>query len=360
MANDYQSGTENAAATAESAGILYGRKWLIQVFKPNNSTVKENDKGGSGAGNTTGTNSDIALDVSDLRCIFTAKYDFNAFVSIGTLVIYNLSQKTEKAIIEEGFQISIQAGYEKGQYGEIFTGDIIQVIRNREDGINYKLEILAARSIKDFDWNFVRSSIAANSTPREQIKEVCEKADTKLKSGDISPNISQQPLPRGKIFFGKPFKYLRDIAIHNNAFFGMNAKKEVTMTGVNDEIPEDMVVHLTPESGLVGTPKYTDNGIIIKMLLDARVQPRTLVKIDNSIIQGQLVTIDPQMNATNKNEQRNQKVMFDEDGEYMVLSVTHKGDTWGDEWTTEVVGLSRNGRAPLPTAVSSPEQSLQA
>lgn len=340
----------------EKLGIQYGRRWEIRVYKPGKDETGQRS-----------VDKDMAIDVSDLRCIFTVKYDVNSFITIGTLAIYNLNVETETSIIKEGMQISIFAGYEQAQYGEVFTGDIIQIIRNREDGVNYKLEILAANAIKDFDWNFVRSSIAANSDPRQQIKAVCEKADKKMQVGEVSKNLSQQTLPRGKILFGKPFKYLRDIAIHNNAFFEKSGGK-VNMHGVNDEIPENMTVKLAPETGLVGTPKYTDNGIIIKTLLDPRIKPRTLIWIDNSIIQRTLISIDPQMqtkkdtkgNASASNEQQNQKNMFDKDGEYEALSITHQGDTWGDEWTTEIIGLSRNGRVAIASAIASPEQSLQA
>jgi short-subunit dehydrogenase len=65
-----------------------------------------------------------------------------------------------------------------------------------------------------------------------------------------------------------------------------------------------------------------------------------LIKIDNSIIQGQLVNIDPQMQG--KSNQTPQNQIFDESGEYEVLSLTHSGDTWGDDWSTEVVGIGRN------------------
>ena len=338
----------------ENIGIQYGRRWEIRIYKPGKDENGERS-----------VDEDIAVDVSDLRCIFTAKYDWNSWVAIGTLTVYNLNAVTEAGIIEEGMQISIFAGYEQAQYGEVFTGDIIQIIRNREDGVDYKLEILAARGIHDFDWNFVRSSIAANSAPREQIEELGKKADKPIEIGEVSDQISQQKLPRGKILFGKPYKYLRDIAIHNNMFFEKNSHNKVDFHGVNDEIPENMCVSVAPESGLVGTPKYTDNGIIIKTLLDPRIKPATLVKIDNSLIQRTLIQFDPQMNTKqnsqgSSNEQKNQKTMFDEDGEYEALCVTHQGDTWGDTWTTEIIGLSRNGRVPIASAIASPEQSLQA
>ncbi len=323
-------------------GILYGRKWQITIYK------KDEDP-----------DSDTAIDVSDLKCTFKCTYNADTALAVGTLVVYNMNATTEAGIITEGFQFSIFGGYEQGQYGEIYTGDIVQVIRNREDGVNYRLEMIAVHGSAQFDRNWVKASVAAQATIRERAQAVLQKADTPLEEGEISENLPEQPLPRGRIFFGKPYKYLRDIAIANNAFFELNSEKKVNMTCINDEIPEDMCLVLTPETGLVGTPKYTDNGIHIQMLLDARVKLRSLVKIDNSLIQGQLISIDPKMSEKSQGSQQNQQSVFDKDGEYMVLQIVHSGDTWGDDWTTSVIGIGREGRTGLASNVTSAEQTQQ-
>jgi hypothetical protein len=347
----------------KAGGILYGRKWLISIFK--HAYKDKLDDKGAPVKDKNGhikqerdTEHDIQIDVSELRCIFRCQYNLNTALSVGTLVVYNLSAATEAEIIKEGFQFSVFGGYEQGQYGEIFTGDIVQVIRNRENGIDYRLEIIAVRSKMDFDWNFVRSSVAAQSTPREVVQAVCKDADKPLEAGKVSEKIPEQALPRGKILFGRPIKYLRDMCIHNNAFIEQNAEGKVEMHTLNDEIPQNMCLELTPESGLIGTPRYTDQGIQIKMLLDARVKLQSLIKINNEIIQKQLISIDPNMQG--KNNQQPQQNVFDKDGEYQVLSITHSGDTWSDDWSTEVVGIGRNGRTGLPTAVNTQQQSLQA
>ena len=83
-----------------------------------------------------------------------------------------------------------------------------------------------------------------------------------------------------------------------------------------------------------------------------------MIKIDNSLIQGQLISIDPQMKEK-KEQMASQNQVFNKDGQYEVLSITHSGDTWGDDWSTEVVGISRNGPKGLQTAIASPEQTLQ-
>ena len=34
--------------------------------------------------------------------------------------------------------------------------------------------------------------------------------------------------------------------------------------------------------------------------------------------------------------------LIDPDGEYRIMSVTHSGDTYGDTWQTEAIGVGRN------------------
>ena len=323
----------------EVLGKLYGRKWKICVYKKGETK-----------------DSDMAMDVSNLKCTFKLERKRGQPVTLCTLVIYNMNQTTEKEIIEAGFQISIEAGYEQAQYGEIYTGDIIQVIRNRENVVDYKLEILALEGSEIFDGNFVAATCAANSKPRDVIDTVAKKANNKIEVDQVTDKISKQPLPRGKVLFGTPTKYLREMSIWNNAWFKAN-KGKLKLCSLADEVKEDEVLQLSPTTGLVGAPKYTDKGIIIKCLLDSRIKLETMIKIDNELIQKQLIAY----NSSNpsQNNQPDQKTMFDQDGEYSVISLTHSGDTWGDEWFTEVVALSRGGAATLLDAMQDDKTNMR-
>jgi hypothetical protein len=345
---------ESAEAQAPTRrGRLYGRKWKITIYKP--AYKKDED------GNQTDERDpehDTEMDVSLLKCEFQTKTTTETAVQIGTLVVYNMNAATEKEIIEEGFQISIFGGYEEGQYGDIFTGDIVQVFRNRENGTDYRLEIVALKGMQSLFANHVRSTIAAGSTPRDVVDVVAQQADKKIGVGEVTDELPQQTLPRGKVLFGTPAKYLRDLCTWNDAAYWEGDDGKLTVETVEQEIPEDRVLVLTPNTGLVGTPVYTDQGIQIKMLLDARVKLRSMIKIDNEIIQRQAVQIDPGT-GQQKSDQLPQTAQFDQDGEYQVFSVEHRGDTWGDEWTTSVVGVSRNGRMGFLTAVNGAGQTMK-
>lgn len=328
-------------------GRLYGRKWQVLIFKP--AYIEKTDENG----NTTkekDPDHDVQIDVSDLRCVFKTKANIDTIAQTCTLVVYNMNANTEKEIIEEGFQISIYGGYDEGQYGQVYIGDIVQIYRNRENGIDYRLEIIAIAGAKEYCSNFVKSALAAGSTPREQINQIAKSADRKFGVGEVSEELQERPLPRGKVLFGTPAKYLRDICMWNDANFWSGADGKLVLKTVEQVIPEDQVLVLTPTTGLVGTPAYSDDGIHIKMLLDPRVVLQSMIKIDNEIIQRQAM----QINADGKKNPNavNQNTVFDKDGEYQVFSIEHSGDTWGDDWTTSVVAASRSGRQAKLAAVT--------
>lgn len=339
----------------ERSGRLYGRKWKVLIYKPayKNTTTQSVGEGGSMSVSERDPEHDIAIDVSLLRSVFKVEAAIETQVAICTLEVYNMNAATEGEIIREGFQISIEGGYEEGQYGEIFSGDIVQVIRNRENGVDYKLEILALRGSSMFDLNFAKCSIAAGSKPRDVIDTLSKNTRQEIVVGEVSESLSDQALPRGKVLFGTPSKYLRDLAIGNDAFYWAGDDGKLIVKKVTDEIPADQVLVLSPGTGLVGTPQYSDDGIHIKMLLECRVKLMSLVKIDNELIRKSLLSLS----IGGGNNKLAQQSQFDEDGEYQVFKLIHQGDTWGDTWTTEVVGIGRNGRGGLLVSQENANQS---
>ncbi len=339
-----------AEESKERTGRLYGRKWKVTIYKTAYKTTKNKD--GTSSITVEDPEHSTAVDVSLLRCVFKVEAAIETQVAVCTLEVYNMNPAAEGDIIREGFQVSIEGGYGESQYGEIFTGNVVQVLRNRENGVDYKLEILALRGSSTFDLNYAKCSIAAGSKPRDVIDALTRNSRQAITIGEISPNLSDQALPRGKVLFGTPSQYLRDIAIGNDAYYWAGEDDKLIVKKISDEIPADQVLVLTPDTGLVGTPQYGDDGIHIKMLLDCRVKLLSLIKIDNELIRKSLLSI----NVGGGNNNLAQQSQFDEDGEYQVFKLVHQGDTYGDTWTTEVIGIGRNGRGGLLVSLENANQ----
>ena len=276
---------------------------------------------------------DIALDVSGLRCIFIVKYDMSGR-AVCALQIYNLSPGTEATILKKGYKVTIMAGYQQSRYGVIFSGDIIQTFTNRNNGTDYIAEIFAINYQNIYQANTIRTNLAAGSEPRETLQAIANNADTSLKFGKITEGLNRQKMPRGEVLFGDVKTFVRDLTFFDDAFDIINANGEIEITKFNDTIPEGMALEVTPHNGLIGAPVYSDDGIIIPMLLDSRVKIRSLLKIPNNIILRQQANFDFNNGVTSQIDK------FEATGEYLVASFTHEGDTHGDVWKTEAIGFS--------------------
>lgn len=302
--------------------FLYIRKYQILVAK------------------TDGT----ALDVSNLRCTFHIEKTYHAKANYSEIVIYNLSAETEGTIINEYDRVIVNAGYQgvdpngnPKQYGKIFDGNIIQCLRDREDdNVNYKLTLICGDADNYLNSAFVKQTMNAGITHRQMINALASQATITTDIGKISPDLKEVQLPRGKVFFGTPKQYLREIAADNNASFWMD-NGEIHVEKPTDNFGQAIVV--TPETGLIGTPQMaSDGGISIKMLLNANIGLMSMIKLDNSNIRQA------------KLQGKQKPTMLDQDGQYQAYKIIHDGDTRGQNWYTSITGVSRTGKLPIQLA----------
>ena len=287
--------------------ILYGRRYRVFIADQNDNN---------------------ALDVSQLRCTFNCVKSIME-AAYSEVTIYNLSPATENEIIKEGFKIYLEAGYEGSQYGQVFYGNIIQPIRDKEGGTTYKLILIAMDSDLFRISGMSNFSIVRGQNSRSIIEQVANNSTVSAQLGNISQSLSDVRLTRGKVVFGLSQDYLRQLAQSENATFYMEDGK-INIIKATD-LPENEIFDLSPSSGLIGVPVQNDLGATIKMLLNPRVKLGTYLHIDNSLIRNQ------------QYQQGQVPRVLDQDGIYRVIKVTHTGDTRGNDWYTEVETITQAG-----------------
>lgn len=295
--------------------------------------------------------SDIAVDISNLKCLFTIEKKLGGFSiakEMCTFEVYNVNPETEKIILKDGYGLTIEAGYENGRYGKIFEGDIIQAVNTIEEE-NFKITILAMSGQEEIASNFVKCS-TNSSTRKEQLKIMGQKARIPIQIEDKTEDYStDNELPRGKVFFNSVEKYYSDYGRRmGNIFFYLDSMRKKTKDSTETEQKAKIVIQslmnvisnmsaieLSPETGLIGIPQVCDNGVIIKCLLDPRLTIEGYVKLKDSMIQRGLV-------QPFSGQGFNQTAMIDPESEYKIYSIKHMGDTYGDTWISEVIGVGRN------------------
>ena len=157
----------------------------------------------------------------------------------------------------------------------------------------------------------------------------------------------EQTLPRGRVFFGEPKKYFRSIAADNNAqWFIENGELNIGRIQ-DDPTPEKNALVINPDNGLIGSPQQIEDGVTFRTLLNPTLKialPAMWVKLDMTQIVAMKVNIGQL------------QTKLDEDGLYRICSVIHTGDSRGQEWYTECIGVTFMGRlaALLETAQESP------
>lgn len=148
-------------------------------------------------------------------------------------------------------------------------------------------------------------------------------------------------LPRGKVMYGMTKNYVRELSESTNTQWHFSSG-QLNMVPV-DGVLEGPAVVLTANTGLIGLPTQTLDGIIVRCLLNSDIKVGRLLKLDNASIQAAQFSAD--FKALNE-----QLPSISRDGFYKALAVNHNGDTRGPNWYTEIICSSLDGTQPTTAA----------
>lgn len=295
----------------------------------------------------TDAKDEVALDVSDLRITFEVRYA-REISNYSTLHIYNLNQETEKRIISEGDRVIIEAGYESEgddkpqRYGKIFDGQVVYPTRSKENNTDYVLTLLCIDGNNLLDKNFISRSLNRGLNQRQLLQAVCDGGRVKIPIDYASQGLSSQQLPRGRVIFGECKDCIADIARGNAAgYYIMDGKLHVTK--MTDTVTGEALV-TSPTTGLIGMPTQTQYGASFRMLMNPAVKLGTMIQIKNSEMNE--YQAQPGQVAT----------PMDDDWIYQAIEVVHAGDTRGNDWYTNVTGISRYGTGSLAALMTNAAQ----
>lgn len=274
--------------------------------------------------------------------------------------VYNLSDHTVKSIKQQAApntptfvpgsaeyaRLTLQAGYQNGNFGVIFDGRIRQIKSGRENPTDTYLDILAQDGDIAYNFGVCNTTLAKGSSIADRQKAIVvafSKAQPEVTAANIG-QVAQATggiLPRGKVLFGMARDYQRDLCATTGTTWSIqNGKVQVLpLTGY---LPGEAVV-ITSRTGMIGLPEQTDNGIRVRCLLNPRLQVGGLVKLDNRSIQQALFNV--QFTALNLLPR------LDADGLYRLYVVEHHGDTRGQEWYSELICLAVDGTAAQGSSV---------
>lgn len=280
-----------------------------------------------------------ALDLSEYKIRFRigqATVDNPKFADI---YIYNLSPNTmnrlsgEKGFGEVGQTVILEAGY-GNELAIIFKGQVFQYRRGRDNPTDTWLCILAQSGNQAINYGVVNKTHPAGMTQqqiRDELKEEYKKCGV---DAGYMCDVSDQALPRGKSFIGMLRDYTKQFMQTNDTDLVIEDDKVVMIPrgGSTDE----PAFAMTPKTGMIGMPQLTTEGLRVTCLLNPRLKWGGKIQVDISHIQTQAYDVSYSGQYVDQ-PYKNLETAQGQDGFYNVVSVTHSGDTRGDEWYSELV-----------------------
>ena len=285
-----------------------------------------------------------ALDLSALRIKFSVKRSNAMTPNAADIRVYNLEEKTANLISKEFTRVILQAGYDSN-YGVIFQGSIKQVIVGRESGTETFIEIIASDGDLAYNFAIVSTSLKKGATQQQQVDAaVATMSPLGVTAGGNTVVEATPQLPRGKVMFGNARNYLRDSAQTVGASWSIQDEK-VVFVAKNAYLPGQAVV-LNSQTGMIGAPQQTLQGVNVKCLLNPNIQIATKIQLDSSQIQRLAINLSVPGTAAAI------PAPLTTDGVYFVLVAEHVGDTRGIEWYSNLVTLFIDPTLPINKGVA--------
>ena len=276
------------------------------------------------------------LDVSELRIRFHVEQALVGKPGHAVITVNNMANDTAQRIQREGAPVILQAGHE-GNAGLIFRGTAIQIRRGRESQTDTFLEITAIDGDVAYMYATVNVSMAAGWTHTDQLKEMQKGMQAKGVDPGYTGELYQNKAVRGKALFGAVRDHMHDFSVSTGTEWAINMGK-MDVVPVGGILPDEAFL-LTPDTGLIGMPTQSVDGIHVRALLNPCFRAGAQVKLQNSSI------VMAQINPAYADVTYNAPI--DLDGAYKIYSVSHTGDTRGNDYYTDMICTGLNTPPPL-------------
>lgn len=279
------------------------------------------------------------LNLAGLTINFSIKKTDAQSPNTAAIRVYNLNQETVSRLKKEFTRITLQAGYESN-YGGIFDGNIKGAVEGKENGVDTFLDIQAADGDGAYNFAVVNATLGAGATQRDQILAASKQMQALgVNDGYIADDTDGVALPRGKVMYGMSRDYIRQSAQTAQCSWSIQDGK-VQVIPLSGVLPNSAIV-LSSQSGLIGRPEQSDDGVKFRCLLNPMIRVGGMVQIAAKDIQ--LAKLEE---TNQEGKPKPAPPALNNDGFYRVIELSYIGQSRGTDWYCEGVGLNIDITAP--------------
>jgi len=294
------------------------------------------------------------IELGALRVVFEVRRGDTQTPNTCDCRVYNLSTNTSNQLRYRGAseftQLCLKVGYQEQPLAQIFYGSIKQVRQGREDQKNSYIAITAADGDEPYNFAPIAMTLAAGHTPLQGVQSILANMAAFANAGSPTGASGGQPITqglmptfdpnqaiRGRVFFGSNRDEMRDFAKNQGCNWWID-NGQLTVVPLTSYIATNPIL-ITPSTGLIGVPEQTQNGLMVRVLINPAIKIGHVIKLDSSDINQLRLGVDSQSNVSNSNLSQSQ-AKLNGDGLYYVMRAEHFGDTRGTSWYTDLTCLA--------------------
>lgn len=300
-----------------------------------------------------------ALDLSDFRTTFHISQAAIGKPCTAEITVYNVSKATcdlieaptNAAISGHRPRVILEAGYEN-DYATIFEGDLYWKSTGQDSETETFMRLVAATGDRAQQYAVVNASIPKGATQEQVFDIVAKTLEEKGVHTGSKPTFMETKLPRGKVLYKMSSDAMQGLADTNRFDWGYTSKGLVAIAKDRIYKKGEEVIVLNSETGMIGRPTLSVEGVDLQCLLQPRIDIGSLIQIDNRSIQRQ--SYDTSYMADIMANTASTDAFVSADGLYRVIGREHYGDTRGNDWYTKIlaVGVNASQQPLTPTAMT--------
>lgn len=254
----------------------------------------------------------------EMRIAFEVEKGLSGTANTAILRIWNLKESNRNAVGKEFDEVEIEAGYISNiggkKFGLIYRGAIRDIQHDRDN-----TDIITTVTCGDGD-KALRKAVINKSYPKNTpVKTVLEDLAAELEKDGITRG--EWKLPDDLPTMARPYaacgSCTRELDRLGRAFQFYWSSQNQKLEIVPGDDAFGTVVLINQQSGMIGSPAITDNGVVVKVLLNPEIRVGHKVKVESEHLE---------MNGAN--------------GEFRVSQLNFAGDNrgTGDDHFVEIHG----------------------
>uniref|UniRef100_UPI00370D2E84 phage protein n=1 Tax=Orbus wheelerorum TaxID=3074111 RepID=UPI00370D2E84 len=252
-------------------------------------------------------NAQQSLVYNNLKITFDVTKTISSEPNDANITIYNLNQNSRNLITSKVYDlVELFVSYRDDDLRMIFKGEI-KTVENEYSGLDIITKLKCSDGGQAYTEKVLIKTVAAGQKDSDALNDSAKSFGI-LKSDVDLPN--DKVLPRGRVFFSDVRDVMDKIGLNNDADWSIQ-DNQLVVVPKNKAIRNDEGYVISSNTGMIGSPQKTDQGLEVITLCNPRF------KI------GSLIRVESKFNEYN--------------GDYKIQSINHSGDLTGNDWKSKLV-----------------------